>query len=203
MKALVLIDIQNDFLPGGALPVPEGDAIIPVVNRLLNYFEVVVATQDWHPAGHKSFASNHIGKQPFDVINLHGIQQTLWPDHCVQGTSGADFPSKLNSKPVQAIFRKGTHVDIDSYSGFYDNDHRLSTGLAGFLREKKVESIYLVGLAGDVCVHATAMDSLEEGFKTYIIEDGTRPLNNDHFSSLMHEFTANGGMIIQSNEKER
>jgi len=200
MKALLLIDIQNDFLPGGALPVPEGDAIIPVVNRLVNYFEIVVATQDWHPVNHKSFASNHPGKQPFEIINLNGLQQTLWPDHCVQGTLGAGFPNQLHMNPVQTIFRKGTHPDIDSYSAFYDNDHRLSTGLTGYLHEKKAEGVYLVGLAGDICVFATAMDSLEEGFKTYIIEDGTRPLNNDHFKKAMHEFVAKGGMIIQSNE---
>jgi nicotinamidase/pyrazinamidase len=203
MKALLLIDIQNDFLPAGALPVPEGDAIIPVVNRLLNYFEVVAATQDWHPADHKSFASNHPGKHPYEVIDINGAQQMLWPDHCVQGTPGAGFPSSLNTKPVQTIFRKGTHIDIDSYSGFYDNDRRSSTGLAGYLREKKVEEVYLVGLAGDVCVFATAMDSLEEGFKTYIIEDATRSLNAKDFNLFMQEFTAKGGMVIQSNEEEK
>jgi nicotinamidase/pyrazinamidase len=202
MKALLLIDIQNDFLPGGALAVPEGDAIIPVVNRLVNYFEVVVATQDWHPADHKSFASNHPGKHPFEIIYLNGLQQTLWPDHCVQGTAGAAFPVRLHTNPVQTIFRKGTNPEIDSYSGFYDNDRRQSTGLAGYLHEKKVEGVYLVGLAGDICVYATAMDSLEEGFKTYVIEDGTRALNNDHFASAMHTFTAKGGMVIQSNTEK-
>jgi nicotinamidase/pyrazinamidase len=200
MKALLLIDIQNDFLPGGALPVPEGDAIIPVVNRLVNCFEIVVATQDWHPANHKSFASNHPGKKAFEVIHLNGLPQTLWPDHCVQSTFGAAFPVRLHMNPVQTIFRKGTHPEIDSYSGFYDNDHRSSTGLTGYLHDKKAEGVYLVGLAGDICVFATAMDSLEEGFKTYIIEDGTRPLNNDNFKKAVHQFVAKGGMIIQSNE---
>lgn len=199
MKSLLLIDIQNDFLPGGALAVPEGDAIIPVVNGLLNSFEVIAATQDWHPAGHKSFASNHTGRKPFEQITINGIDQTLWPDHCVQGTVGADFPSSLNTQPVQAIFRKGTHIDIDSYSGFYDNGHRQSTGLAGYLREMNVDDVYLVGLAGDICVFATAMDSLQEGFKTCIIEDGTRALNAGLFKTCKQKFTEKGGMVMLSN----
>lgn len=203
MESLLLIDIQCDFLPGGPLAVPEGDAIIPVVNRLLNYFEVIAATQDWHPANHKSFASYHTGRKPFERINVNGVNQTLWPDHCVQGTDGANFASSLNTKPVQAIFRKGTHSDIDSYSGFYDNDHRQSTGLAGYLREKKVDAVYLVGLAGDICVFATAMDSLQEGFGTYIIEDGTRPLNAVSFKSCLQKFIGKGGKVIQSNERIR
>ncbi len=200
MESLLLIDIQNDFLPGGALAVPEGDAIIPVVNRLLAYFEVIAATQDWHEADHTSFASNHTGRKPFECININGIDQTLWPDHCVQGTPGANFPSLLNTKPVQAIFRKGTHSEIDSYSGFFDNDHRQSTGLAGYLREKNVDVLYLVGLAGDVCVYATAMDSLQEGFRTCIIEDGTRALDAGYFKTCLQQFTSKGGMVIRSSE---
>jgi len=198
MKALLLVDIQNDFLPGGPLAVPEGDAIIPVVNKLQHYFDVVGATQDWHPANHKSFASNHTGKKPFDVINWHGSPQTLWPNHCVQGSEGAAFARALNMNLVQAIFRKGTDPEIDSYSGFYDNDLRKSTGLAGYLREIKVKSVYLAGLAADICVFATAMDSLQEGFETYIIEDATRPLNEGQCKIVMQKFTAKGGRIIQS-----
>ncbi|MDP4260714.1 MAG: nicotinamidase, partial [Bacteroidota bacterium] len=171
MKALLLIDIQHDFLPGGALAVPEGDAIIPVVNRLTGSFPLVVATQDWHPRGHSSFASSHTGKKPFDILMSGQRQQTLWPDHCMQGTVGAAFPSGLNLDPAEAIFRKGTDVLIDSYSAFYDMDHFKSTGLAGYLREKRVTDVYLAGLAGDICVFETAMDSLREGFNTYFIRD--------------------------------
>src|SRR4051812_7689039 len=132
MKALIVADIQNDFLPGGALAVPDGHKIIPVVNELQNYFDLVVATQDWHPLNHTSFASNHNNKKPFDIIELHDIKQTLWPDHCVQGSTGADFPAQLNLNKAEAIFRKGTNAEIDSYSGFYDNKHLKSTGLAAY-----------------------------------------------------------------------
>ncbi|MDP4261383.1 MAG: bifunctional nicotinamidase/pyrazinamidase [Bacteroidota bacterium] len=198
MKALVLIDIQNDFLPGGSLAVPGGDAIIPIVNRLQPFFELVVATQDWHPANHKSFASQHNGKKPFDIISLHGLRQTLWPDHCIQGTPGAGFPGELNLNKTETIFRKGTNPEIDSYSGFYDNGHRKSTGLAGYLRNKKVNEVYLAGLAGDICVFSTAMDSLEEKFITFIIEDATRPINRQDFKKAMQDFVAGGGKIIQS-----
>ena len=200
MKALILIDIQNDFLPSGALPVPDGDAIIPVVNKLQDYFDLVIATLDWHPANHKSFASNHAGKKPLDIINLHGIQQTLWPDHCIQGTPGADFPASLNMNKATAIFRKGTDPELDSYSDFYDNARRNSTGLAGYLREKNVNEIYLTGLAGDICVYFTAMDSLAEKFTTFIIEDATRSLSLETFKTAMIQFTGKGGKIIQSED---
>ncbi|QEC69196.1 bifunctional nicotinamidase/pyrazinamidase [Panacibacter ginsenosidivorans] len=198
MKALLLVDIQNDFLPGGALEVPAGDKIIPVINELQNYFELVVITQDWHPPDHKSFASSHVGKKPFDVIELNGLQQTLWPDHCVQGTSGASFPVAFNTNKAEAIFRKGTDPEIDSYSGFYDNGHRKSTCLADYLRGKKVKEVYITGLCGDICVFYTAMDSLKEGFETYIIEDGTCPLKKEDFITTMQVFKDKGGMIIQS-----
>lgn len=200
MKALLLIDIQNDFLPGGALPVPEGDAIIPVVNRLTGSFPLVVATQDWHPRGHSSFASSHTGKKPFDTLVLGGRQQTLWPDHCVQGTPGAAFPAGLDLNRAEAIFRKGTDPLIDSYSAFYDVDHRKSTGLAGYLREKEVTAVYLAGLAGDICVHDTAMDSLREGFATYFVRDATRPLDAGRSTALLRHFTEQGGKIIESED---
>ena len=198
MKALILIDIQNDFLPSGALPVPDGDSIIPVVNKLQDYFDLVIATLDWHPVDHKSFASNHVGKKPLDVINLHGIQQTLWPDHCVQGTPGADFPPSLNLNKATVIFRKGMDPELDSYSDFYDNARRNSTGLAGYLKEKNVNEIYLTGLAGDICVYFTAMDSLAEKFTTFIIEDATRPLSRNDFEKAKQHFIEKGGKIIQS-----
>jgi nicotinamidase/pyrazinamidase len=200
MKALILTDIQNDFLPGGALPVPDGDRIIPVVNRLQNYFDLVVATQDWHPVDHKSFASNHDGRKPYDAIQLKGLQQTLWPDHCVQGTKGADFPAQLNMDKAEAIFRKGTNPEIDSYSGFYDNGHLKSTGLADYLRGKKVNEVYVTGLCGDICVFFTAMDSLSEGFTTYIIKDATQPLIQADFEKTNAAFEEKGGKLIRSAE---
>lgn len=200
MKALILIDIQNDFLPGGSLAVPGGTAMIPVVNQLQNHFDLVVATQDWHPADHKSFASAHPGKQPFDIIELHGLRQTLWPDHCVQGTYGADFPESLDMNKAEAIFRKGVDKEIDSYSGFYDNGHQKSTGLADYLRGKKIKQVYLTGLAGDICVYFTGKDSLQEGFETFIIEDGVQPLRQEDFIKAMEDFTGKGGSVIQSKD---
>jgi len=198
MKVLVLVDIQNDFLPGGALAIPKGDEIISVVNKLQDHFELVVATQDWHPADHKSFASNHPGKKPFDTIDLNGLKQTLWPDHCVQGTAGAGFPSELQMNKAEAIFRKGTDPEIDSYSAFYDNGHRKSIGLAGYLRQRGVQHVYLTGLAGDICVYATAIDGLGEGFKTYIVEDATRPLNDKNFITTNLAFKSKGGKLVKS-----
>jgi nicotinamidase/pyrazinamidase len=174
-KALVLVDIQNDFMPEGSLPVPDGRAVIPVANRLAPSFPIVAATQDWHPPDHVSFASQHAGKEPFDQVEApHGLEQTLWPDHCVQGSPGAEFVEGLDLRPVQAIFRKGIDRSIDSYSGFFDNGHRRRTGLADWLRAFDVTDVYLVGVAADVCVRYTAEDALELGFATHLVEDGTR-----------------------------
>ena len=200
MKALLLVDIQNDFIPGGALPVPDGDAIIPVVNDLMSYFDLVVATQDWHPQNHGSFASNHPGKKVYDVIELNGLQQILWPDHCVQGSKGADFAPGLNTNPVEAIFRKGTDPGIDSYSGFFDNGRKKSTALADYLRGRQIDEVYVVGLAGEFCVNFTILDAVDQGFKTYLIEDGTRPLNKDDFEKAKANMKAKGVGIITSNE---
>jgi nicotinamidase/pyrazinamidase len=200
MKALILIDIQNDFLPGGALAIPAGDQVITIVNELQNYFDLVVATQDWHPENHKSFASNHPGKKPFEIIELNGLKQILWPDHCVQGTNGADFPLQLNMNKAEAIFRKGTDPEIDSYSGFYDNGHLKTTGLADYLRGKNVSEVYLTGLAGDICVFYTGMDGLKEKFQTYLIEDATRPLNKDDYKKNNRLFKDKGGRLIQSRD---
>ena len=200
MKALLLVDIQNDFIPGGALPVPDGDAIIPVVNDLMPYFDLVVATQDWHPQNHGSFASNHPGKKVYDVIELNGLQQILWPDHCVQGSKGADFAPGLNTNPVEAIFRKGTDPGIDSYSGFFDNGRKKSTALADYLRGRQIDEVYVVGLAGEFCVNFTILDAVDQGFKTHLIEDGTRPLNKDDFEKAKANMKAKGVGIITSNE---
>ncbi|MBF8963127.1 bifunctional nicotinamidase/pyrazinamidase [Pontibacter sp. FD36] len=200
MKALLLIDIQNDFLPGGALAVPEGDLIIPIVNRLQEQFDLVVATQDWHPADHKSFASNHEGKSPFETTELLGLPQVLWPDHCLQGTPGADLAPALETRKIEAIFRKGTNPEIDSYSGFYDNGRLKSTGLADYLRGKGVTQLYLAGLAADYCVYYSAKDALGEGFEKYFIEDATRPISQEGYAAARADMLASGGKIIQSSD---
>ena len=196
MHALIIVDIQNDFVPGGALAVPAGDEIIPLVNDLQKSFNFVVATQDWHPENHKSFASSHPEKKVFDQIVLHGLDQILWPDHCIQGTWGAELHRGLSLKKVEAIFRKGMDPDIDSYSGFYDNGYKKSTGLAGYLRERKVTKVYICGLASDYCVFYTAKDAIKENFETYIIEDATRPINPNGFEEAKAEILLSGGQII-------
>lgn len=198
MKALLLIDIQNDFLPGGSLAVPGGDEVIQVANDIQPYFDLIVATQDWHPANHKSFASNHKGKDVFEEIDLDGLNQVLWPDHCMQGTFGADFAKDLNMNKVEAIFRKGTDSEIDSYSGFYDNGHRKSTALTEYLKGKRVTEVYLAGLAADYCVYYTAKDAIEEGFTTYIIEDAVRAITEDGFKKAKLDIINKGGKIINS-----
>ncbi|WP_193212416.1 bifunctional nicotinamidase/pyrazinamidase [Luteolibacter marinus] len=163
--ALILVDLQNDFLPGGALAVPGGDDVIPIANRLMEDFELVVATQDWHPPDHGSFAANHPGKNVFDSIDLNGLPQTLWPVHCVQGTVGAEFAPQLWTDRIARVFRKGTDAEIDSYSGFHDNGHRRSTGLAEWLKSQGVQRVTVCGLALDYCVKFTALDAVAEGFE--------------------------------------
>lgn len=203
MHALILVDIQNDFLTGGSLAVPLGDEIILLINELQSAFQLIVATQDWHPSNHKSFASNHTDKVPFDKVMLHGMEQVLWPDHCVKGSHGAEFHPDLDMNNVEAIFRKGMDSDIDSYSGFFDNGHKKSTGLAGYLREKKVNRVYVCGLAADYCVSYTARDALKENFETYIIEDATRAIEPTGFEKMKDEILSTGGQIIQSNMLHR
>jgi len=174
MNALILVDIQNDFLPGGALGVPCGDEVIPAANELIESADIVVATQDWHPRDHGSFAGNHEGSSPGDLVSLAGLEQRLWPDHCIQGTPGAEFASGLNTDAIEAIFRKGTSRDIDSYSGFFDNGHRKSTGLAGYLCEREVTGVTICGLATDYCVKFTALDSIAAGFETTLVPAACR-----------------------------
>jgi nicotinamidase/pyrazinamidase len=199
MKTLILIDVQNDFMPYGALPVSEGDQIVPIINKIIYKFDLVVATQDWHPKNHISFASNHKDKKPFDVMDLDGFKQTLWPDHCVQETSGAEFHPDLETKPIEAIFRKGTNPNIDSYSGFYDNLHKKNTGLAGYLREKKAKDLYFVGLATDYCVYYSIIDALKEGFNVYLIEDATRAIDKNLYENhLKKELLEKNVKIITS-----
>jgi len=179
MNALLLIDIQKDFLPGGALPVAGGDEIIPVVNELQQYFDLIIATQDWHPAGHGSFASSHMGKIPGAVIDLDGVEQILWPDHCVQGTPGAEFAGNLHTDKIHTVIRKGIDPLVDSYSGFFDNRHKRSTGLHDFLLANGVETVYITGLAADICVKYTALDASDLGYETFYIKDATRAVGGD------------------------
>ena len=174
MKALILVDLQNDFLPGGALAVPDGDKVIPLANQLQGVFPLVVATQDWHPADHGSFAASHPGKSVFTQTELNGLPQTLWPVHCVQNTPGAELAAALNRKRIDKVFPKGTDAGIDSYSGLFDNGHRKSTGLSEWLKAQGVTEVFVCGLATDYCVKFTALDAVEMGFKTYLIEDASR-----------------------------
>ena len=177
MKALLLIDLQNDFLPGGSLAVPDGDAVVPVANRLMPAYDLVVATKDWHPAGHGSFASGHAGKQPGEVVELAGLPQVLWPDHCVQHTRGAELHADLNAGGIDEVVTKGTDSGIDSYSGFFDNGHRKATGLTDLLRARGVDAVDIAGLALDYCVKFTALDAVKEGFTTTVLLDGCRAVN--------------------------
>lgn len=182
-----MVDIQNDFLPGGALAVKEGDKIIPVVNKLLPKFDLVVATQDWHPANHESFASNYPDGVIGDLVSLHGLPQVLWPDHCVQHTWGAEFAEALDISLVQRVFRKGTDTSVDSYSGFFDNGRKKNTGLSTYLQSRSVEQLYIVGLATDYCVKFTALDAVNLGFVTTVIADGVKAVNlhpEDHDNAI-------------------
>lgn len=177
MKALILIDIQNDFTPGGALAVPDGDAVVAMANRLMPDYPFVVATQDWHPTGHVSFASRHAGRAAGDVVLVNGIEQALWPDHCVQGTPGAALHPGLVTGGIHEVLRKGVAPEVDSYSGFYDNgraDRRRPTGLSDLLHVRGVTEVDLVGLATDYCVKATALDALAEGLVTRVLLEGCR-----------------------------
>lgn len=200
MRALIIVDIQNDFVTGGKLEVPHGEQIIPLVNSLSEKFDLVVATQDWHPQNHKSFASNHPGKAPFEKIMLEGLEQVLWPDHCVQGSRGAAFHPQLQMNRIEAIFRKGMATAIDSYSGFFDNGHKKATGLAGYLKAREVTSVHVCGLAGDYCVFYTIKDAIGEGFKSVLIEDAARAINEDDFEKAKAEIRALGGAVVNSSE---
>ena len=198
MNALIIVDVQNDFLPGGALAVKNGDAVIPVINALQGHFDLVVATQDWHPADHKSFASSHPDKKVFEEIMLDGLLQVLWPDHCVQETNGAEFSSLLNTKKIEAIFRKGMDKNIDSYSGLFDNGKKKATGMNDYLKGRGITSIYVCGLATDYCVYFTALDGLEMGFQSTIISDATRAIDEQNFKQLLEIFKSKGGKEIKS-----
>jgi nicotinamidase/pyrazinamidase len=174
---LLVIDVQNDFCTGGALAVKDGDAVVPVINHLTERFGHVVLTQDWHPSGHSSFATSHPGSHPFETIGMPYGQQTLWPDHCVQGTPGAAFHPQLATERAELVIRKGFRPEIDSYSAFYENDRRTPTGLAGYLRERGLQRIFLAGLATDYCVYYSAIDARRLGFDTVLIEVGCRAID--------------------------
>ncbi len=200
MEALLAVDLQNDFCPpAGTLAVPEGDTIVPLINRLMQVFDHTILTQDWHPAHHLSFASSHPEKQPFQTIELPYGEQILWPDHCVQGSTGAAFRSDLEKDPAELILRKGFRREIDSYSAFYENDHVTPTGLTGYLRERGINRIYLAGLATDFCVHWSAVDGCKEGFEVLVIEDATRGIDtNGSLADAWEKMKAAGAQAVQS-----
>lgn len=203
MKALIVVDPQNDFFEGGSLAVNGSNKIIPIINKLThcNQFDLVIFTKDWHPANHKSFASQHKGKNLFELIDLNGIQQVLWPDHCVQDTQGVEFHKDIDLDiPNMYIFKKGMNVGVDSYSGFFENDHKTSTGLSDFLKEKQVTDIYLVGIAGEYCVGYTAIDGSTEKFNTFVIEDGVAYMSEEGKTITNEKLLDNNIKIIKSND---
>ena len=199
-KALVLVDLQYDFMPGGSLAVKEGELVVPVANAMQKRFELIVASQDWHPPNHGSFASNHPGTKPGEMIELGGLPQVLWPDHCVQGSHGAEFHHDLDRSRVARVFRKGTDPAIDSYSTFFDNAHRKSTGLGDYLRGENVSEVYLLGLATDYCVKYSALDAVQLGFKTHVIIDGCRgvELKKGDTDAAVEEMRRAGVEIVRS-----
>ena len=197
MKTLLLIDLQNDFMPGGALAVSGGDEIIPIVNDLMPQFDLIVATQDWHPEDHGSFAANHPGKSVYDQIVLDGLPQTLWPIHCVQNTNGASFAPDLDTRRITRVFSKGMNQRIDSYSGFYDNGHRASTGMSEWLKAQNVSELTIAGVATDYCVKFTVLDALKEGFRVNLIAKACRGVNLQpgDVARALDEMQAAGALI--------
>jgi nicotinamidase/pyrazinamidase len=202
MKALIIVDLQNDFLPGGALPVPQGDEVIPLANELQRRFELVLATQDWHPPDHGSFAANHPGKKPGDRIILDGIEQILWPVHCIQNTHGAEFAPSFETSRIAHVFHKGTERNIDSYSTFFDNAHRRHTGLAEYLKKRGIKDIYLMGLALDYCVKYSTLDARQLGLNTHVIVDGCRgiELEPGDIGRALDEMKRVGAVLLQSSD---
>lgn len=202
MKALIIVDVQNDFIPGGTLAVKEGDQVVLIINQLQEKFDFIVATQDWHPADHGSFAANHPPKNIGDFIDLNGVNQILWPLHCVQGTKGAEFHPDLNAEKWKAIFQKGTNPKVDSYSGFFDNNRLGNTGLSAYLKESGIEEVFVCGLATDYCVKFTVLDAISEGFKTTLIVDATRAVNiqeNDDLRAI-NQMSQSGAKVVVAEE---
>ena len=202
MNALIIVDLQNDFLPGGALPVPHGDEVIPLANELQRSFELVLATRDWHPPNHGSFAANHPGKTPGDRIVLDGIEQILWPVHCVQNTHGAEFAAAFDTSRIGHVFHKGIERNIDSYSTFFDNAHRRHTGLADYLKKRSIEDIYLMGLALDYCVKYSVLDARHLGLNTHVILDGCRgiELEPGDIDRAFNEMKGVGAVLLKSSD---
>lgn len=199
--ALIVVDMQNDFMPTGSLPVAEADKIIPLINQLAQSFHHVILTQDWHPDHHRSFAKNHVGRQAFERIMLDYGEQILWTTHCVQGSFGADFHQNLNIPHAQLIIRKGTNPEIDSYSAFLEADRKTQTGLAGYLRERQINNLYIVGVATDFCVAWTALDAQQLGFNTFVIEDACRAIDmNGSLAQAWHEMQNVGIQRVQSKD---
>jgi len=202
MNALIIVDLQNDFLPGGALAVPGGDEVIPLANELQRRFDVVLVTQDWHPPDHGSFAANHPGKKPGDRIMLDGIEQILWPVHCVRNTRGAEFAPSFSTTRIADVFHKGIDPRIDSYSTFFDNAHRRSTGLTDYLKDRSIKDIYLLGLALDYCVKYSALDARQLGLNTHVVLDGCRgiDLQPGDLDRAVDEMKRVGATILQSGD---
>lgn len=201
MNTLIIVDIQNDFCPGGSLAVPDGDKIVPVINKLSGVFDHVLQTQDWHTKDHKSFASSYKGKNAYDTIQLFYGEQILWPVHCVQGTKGAEFHPNLSTIKTELIIRKGFRSEIDSYSAFFENDHKTSTGLAGYLRDRGIDTLYIAGLATDFCVKWSALDGKKLGFNVTVIEDAVKGINiNDSVNKAWKEMAEAGIHKISSDK---
>lgn len=201
-SALLIIDVQNDFLPGGALEVKEGNKIVPVINAIQRLFDFVVATKDWHPADHDSFAVMHRGKNIGDTITLYGEKQVLWPEHCIQGGEGAEFPPQLKTSEIDEVFYKGQNKRVDSYSGFFDNRREQDTGLGDYLKRNNVSDVYVAGLASDYCVKFTVLDALDLGFNVFVIADACRGVNlrKGDVGRAFEEMTEKGANIILSKD---
>lgn len=202
MKTLLLIDLQNDFCPGGALAVDEGNLLIPIANALMPKFDLVLATQDWHPATHGSFAANHPWRKPGQMIDLNGLPQVLWPIHCVQESFGAEFVINLDTAGIHKVFVKGTDPEIDSYSGFFDNGHRKATGLGDYLKAQGVTELWVMGIATDYCVKFTVLDALELGFNVNLIEDACRGVNLQagDVAQAVKDMQSKGANLVASSE---
>ena len=196
MKTLVLVDIQNDFLKGGSLAVPEGEKIIKPINKIIKEYDLVIATKDWHPKNHISFASNHPDKKIGDIINVNGVDQVLWPDHCIQNSYGSDFPEQLDISKLAKVVYKGSDANIDSYSGFFDNGHFHSTGLSDYLKSNDINKIDYVGLATDYCLKYTAIDSVSEGFKTRVLVDCIRGIDKKGCEFVLNKMKSKGVELI-------
>ncbi len=197
-QALLVIDVQNDFCPGGALAVPDGDAIVPGINTLMDDFDAVILTQDWHPAGHSSFASSHDGKSPYDMVEMPYGPQVLWPDHCVQGSAGAAFHLSLRTERADLIIRKGYNPQIDSYSAFFENDQKTPTGLEGYLRTRGIDSLVLVGLATDFCVNFSAVDAAKLGFSVHVRQDLCRAIDLNGSLAAAQDGMARAGVTLEA-----